>query len=78
MTHQEFIDQAKSKGVILSQIQLYIFAEVGLTDEEERLLYEEDIVPEDLDPKIVHDLAMKWNQEHQYDKIPASEYMACC
>jgi hypothetical protein len=82
MGYQEYCTYAKSKGVTITQTQLYLFAEIGLTDEQERLLYEEDIVPDGLDPKTVHTLAVKWNTEHQFDKIPQAvwmqEFMACC
>jgi hypothetical protein len=72
MTYQEYLVHAKSQGTILTQGYLYTFVQVGLTDEEEARNY----VPDDLDPKLVLEMARKWTRERQHDKIPKSEYMA--
>jgi hypothetical protein len=76
MTNEQYLKHAKSQGTTLTQSYLYTFAQVGMTDEEETRVYTEDYIQDDLDPKLVLEMARKWTRERQWDKIPKSEYMA--
>jgi hypothetical protein len=72
MTYQEYLVHAKLQGTILTQGYLLKFVRIGFTYEEAM----QDFIPDDLDPKLVLEMARKWTRERQHDKIPKSEYMA--
>jgi hypothetical protein len=78
MNYQEYLDFAKSKGVILTQSLLYKYTAIGLTQEEETCFLNGGGLPENLDPQIVKDLALKWTREQVFERIPQNHSLAKC
>jgi hypothetical protein len=78
MGYKQFLASAKANGVLLNQSLLYKYVSIGFTQEEADKFFNEDVLPEGLDPQKVKDLALQWTEDQVFQRIPQQHNLAYC